>query len=128
MNFQDIADSFSAPTCVLSVEKTPEGGCGEIRIGCGNAKYLEPIEHPVMIPQANLPGVPEIFSSTNTFVPNSLYEKYLPKDKGFEDICFRSAVMKQPIHTYIHLNDMGLWFDIFAQPLEQQDGNISYCV
>ncbi|SDB16014.1 diguanylate cyclase (GGDEF) domain-containing protein [Ruminococcaceae bacterium FB2012] len=127
MNFQEIADSFDSPTCVISVEKTENGGYGVIRLVAGNAKYLEPIEHPVFLPQTNMPGVPEIFQSTNKFIPNSPYEKYLPKDLGFEDVCFRAAVKKLPVHTYVHLNDLDIWFDIFCLPIAYEDGNICYC-
>ena len=31
-DFQKVADSIAAMTCIVSVEKLPDGGCGEIRI------------------------------------------------------------------------------------------------
>lgn len=127
MNFQSLADSFHAPTCIISVEKKPDGGYGEIRLVAGNAKYLQPIEHPVFPVVPNISGIPEIFQNANKFIPNSPYEQYLPKDIGFEDICFRSAVGKIPIHTYVHMNDLNLWFDIFCMPIEHEAGNICYC-
>ena len=123
MNFQELADKFDAPTCVISVEKKQDGGYGDIRIVAGNEKYIEPIVHPVPFP-----GMPENFSSE--FIPNSPYEKYLPKDIGFEDICYRSAVLKLPIHTFVHMNYqyIDIWFDIFAMPLGFEDGSCCYCV
>ena len=122
MNFQELVNTFYAPTCIISVEKTENGRWGEIRLVAGNQKYLEPIEHPVY----TLPSG-EVIRGENTFIPNSLYEKYLPKDIGFEDICFRAAVQKTPVHTYVHMNYISLWFDIFIMPIDYEDGNICYC-
>lgn len=113
MDFQRIADSFFAPTCVISVERKPDGGYGEIRIVAGNQKYIDPIEHPAFDGALGLPPQP-----AHRFVPNSLYETYFPRDLGFEDILYRAAVLRFPIHTYIHINVLDLWFDIFAMPLE----------
>ena len=141
MDFQSLVNSFHAPTCIISVQKTPDGGYGEIRLVAGNAKYLEPIEHPVFpyaTDMSNMPdmpdltklpeltGIPEVFHTTKKFVPNSLYERYLPKDIGFEDLCFRAAVGKVPIHTYVHLNNLDIWFDIFCLPIDYEDGDLCY--
>ena len=128
MNFQDLADKFHSPTCIISVERKSDGGYGEIRLVAGNKSYLEPIEHPVFTSDPSILGIPDVFQSNNKFISNSLYEKYLPKDTGFEDICYRAAVKKIPIHTYVHLNDMNIWFDIFALPIEYEEGNICYCL
>ena len=128
MNFQEMVDNFHAPTCILSVHRTADGGYDDIRIVTGNSKYLEPIEHPVFPVAPDMPGMPEIFQNTISFVPNSPYERYLPKDIGFEDICYRSAVKKIPIHTYVHLNNLNIWFDIFSLPIDYENGDICYCL
>lgn len=128
MDFQKLADSFLVPSCVMSVQRTADGGYGEIRIVAGNAQYLEPIIHPVHLDPQGMPGLTELFEQTNDFVPNSPYERYLPKDIGFEDVCFRAAVLKIPIHTYVHLNNLDLWFDIFCMPLCIEDGDLCYCL
>ena len=39
MDFQNIVDSLYAPTCVVSVEKRPDGGYGNIRLVAGNERY-----------------------------------------------------------------------------------------
>ena len=41
MDFQGIVDALYSPTCVVSVEKTKDGGCGEIRIVAVNKKYAD---------------------------------------------------------------------------------------
>ncbi len=128
MDFHDLAEKFHSPTCIISVERKSDEEYGEIRIVEGNKSYLERIENPVFAFDPSILGIPEVFQNTNKFIPNSLYEKYLPKDIGFEDICYRAAVKKIPIHTYVHMNDLNIWFDIFALPIEYEEGNTCYCL
>ncbi len=127
MNFQNIADSFHAPTCIISVKREADGKYSDIRLVAGNAKYLEPIEHPVFPIGQGADNMKGIIPVENKFIPDSPYEKYLPKDMGFEDLIYRSAVLKMPVHTYVHLNNLDLWFDIFSMPLEYEDGDTCYC-
>ena len=56
MDLQTIADSFFAPTCVLSVEKTDNRHYGEIRITAGNRKFIDTIEHPAYAIDGFTPG------------------------------------------------------------------------
>ena len=46
VDFQKVADSIAAMTCIVSVEKLADGSCGEIRIVTGNRSYIDRIEHP----------------------------------------------------------------------------------
>ncbi len=118
MNFQEFADGFETITSIISVQKT-DAGYGEIRIVTGNRKYLDLIEHPVY------DNAPQIIDKK--FVPNSLYEKYTPKNLGFEDLCYNSAVLKKPIHTYVHMNNPDLWFNVFVMPIDYEEGDLCYC-
>ncbi|SEL00094.1 putative bifunctional diguanylate cyclase/phosphodiesterase [Ruminococcus albus] len=131
MDFQMIADSFAEPTCIISVEKDNDGGYRQIRIVAGNKLYINKIEDPMNqgVGKEITDGseVPEFFRKSRTFVPNSPYEDYLPKEMGFEEVCFRAAVLKVPVHTYVHLNGLNIWFDIYAMPLSIEDGDICYC-
>ena len=63
---------------------------------------------------------------TSKFVPNSLYQNYFPTDLNFEDFCFRCAVLKQPMHTYVHPERFDFWFNLFMMPLGSE-GNLHYC-
>ena len=121
MNFKEIVNAFYSPTCVVSVKKQGEG-YGEIRIVDGNAKYIEMID-------MRIKQEPEKVVSGNeaVFVPNSLYTNYFPHNRSFEDICFKAAVKKTEMHTYAHLNNIDVWFDIYAMPLDYEDGDICYC-
>ena len=123
MDLQNLADTFFSPTCIVSVELTPDGGYGAIRLAACNAKYVEMIDMRIEDAiRANTPGAPA------AFVPGSLYTDYFPHNRSFEDICFRAAVQKTPFHTYAHLDSVDIWFDIYAMPLDLQDGGLSYCV
>lgn len=120
MKFQELADSFFTPACIISVVKKDAIGYDEIRIVACNQKYREQIARSAFAVSAA--------KIQQEFVADSLYEDYLRKDLGFEDICYRSAVAKTPVHTYIHLNNPDMWYDINALPLDYQDGCRCYCV
>ena len=117
MDFQKIVDGFSISTCVISVEKKPNGSYGQIRIVTGNKPYIESIE--------GVGDAPKMLS--NKFVPNSEYQRYFPRDLNFEEFCYRSAVLKQPLHSYVHPDRYDFWFNLFFMPLESDDENIAYC-
>ena len=121
MNFKEIVNAFYSPTCVVSVKKQGEG-YGEIRIVDGNAKYIEMIDMRIKQEPEKVVGGNEA-----VFVPNSLYTNYFPHNRSFEDICFKAAVKKTEMHTYAHLNNIDVWFDIYAMPLDYEDGDICYC-
>ena len=76
MDFQKIADSMTAMTCIVSVEVLPDGKRGKFRIVAGNRAYIDSIEKPA-------PGTEML---TNKFVPNQEYTKYLTRDMNFEEL------------------------------------------
>lgn len=119
MNFQEFADGFDTVTGIISVQKTDDGGYGEIRIVTGNRKYIDMIEHPTFVHQHQ--GV------FNKFIPDSPYERYLPKNLSFEDLCADAAIHKKPIHTYVHLNEPDMWFNVFVMPIDHEQGDLCYC-
>ena len=117
MDFQKFVDTFTTATCVISVEKLPDGGYGKIRIVAGNKLYIESIERDGQGPKLLL----------SKFIPNSEYQNYFPKDLNFEDFCYRSAVLKQPQHSYVHPDRYDYWFNLFSIPLESDDEKLAYC-
>lgn len=95
---------------MLSVEKTSEGFCGEIRIVCANELYKK-----TMGP-AYYDGMP--------------YYELVPKDVKFEDFCFRAAHMGQLMHAYVETKALGCWTDQLMIPLgkdESDQSNLGYC-
>ena len=116
MDFQQLVDSIAAMTCIMSVEKRGDG-YGEIRIVAGNRSYIDSIEKPA-------DGVEML---TKTFVPNSLYTNYLTQDLNFEDFCYRSAVQKKCLHSYVHPERIPVWFNLTFLPIDADDGDLCYC-
>ena len=122
MEFQKLVDSFYAPTCIMSVEKTEDGRYGEIRMVAGNKKYTDMID----IRMKQEAGVEE-FENGTAFVPGTIYSEYFPENRSFENVCFRAATQKTEIHTYAYLNQVDIWFDIYVIPIDYEEGNICYC-
>ena len=117
MDFQKVVDGIGAMTCVISVEKLKNGGYGKIRIVTGNRAYLDSIEHPQ-------PGTELL---TTEFIPNSEYTRYLTRDLNFEDFCYRAAVEKKCLHSYVHPERINAWFNMTFLPLVPDDGDLCYC-
>ena len=116
-DFQKTADSLAAMTCIVSVEKLPDGSCGEIRLVTGNKAYIDSIEHPMQ----------DVKMLTKKFVPDSLYTDYMPRDLNFEDFCYRAAVQKKCLHSYAHPDRYDVWFNMTFLPLWPDNGNLYYC-
>lgn len=122
MDLQRFVDSFLSPTCIASVEKTGNGGYGEIRLVAANKKYTD------MIDMRELPAFYERKEiGGSSFVPGLLYTEYFPQNLSFEDVCFRAAIQKKDVHTYAHISNVDVWFDIYAMPIDYEDGNVAYC-
>ena len=118
MDFQTIVDSMSAMTCVMSVENLPDGRRGKFRIVTGNKAYIDSVEHPA-------PGMKML---VDKFVPNSEYTDYLSRDLNFEDFCYRAAVEKKCLHSYVHPERMAVWLNMMFIPLGDDRGDICYCL
>ena len=127
MDLQKLADSFYEATCIVSVQKKGDEGYGEIRIVAANDKYIVPLETPLPGDISKAIGIPDILLHKRKYIPNSLYEDYLPKDLNFEDICFRAAVKKLSVHTFFNLNDLNMWFEIFCVPVNYEKDDLCYC-
>lgn len=117
MDFQKVADSLGAMTCVVSVDKIGEDDYGNVRIMAGNKAYVDSIEHPM--------GGVEML--TRKFVPGQEYTAYLTKDLNFEDACYRAAVKKKVVHAYAHPDRFDVWFNMTFMPVNHEDGDTCYC-
>ncbi len=120
MDLKEFADRFDPMTCVISVEKKPEGGYGRIRIVTGNQKYIDSI--------ALAGGGVDVDSDKKVeFVPNSEYTKYIPKDLNFEDVCYRCAVLKEPKHNLVRMSRYSFDISSFFMPVDYEDKDLAYC-
>ena len=116
-DFQNMADGFEAATRIMSVQVLEDGSCGEVRVVAGNQAYIDSIERPAG----------DYTMRTNKFVPGSLYTDFVPRDLNFEDFCFRSAVQKKCLHSYVKPSQMPVWFNMTFMPVGPSEGNIHYC-
>ena len=116
-DFQNLADGLGAATSVMSVQVLEDGSCGEVRVVAGNQAYIDSIERPAG----------DYSMRTNKFVPGSLYTDYVPRDLNFQDFCFRSAVEKKCLHSYVKPDKMPIWFNMTFLPAGPSEGNIHYC-
>ena len=121
MDFQKFVDSFSSPTCVVSVRKFEDGGYGEIRLVAGNKKYTDMID--LRVRNDSSDGQTE----GTAFVSGKLYTDYFPQNKSFDEVCYQAAVLKKNVHTYAHISNVDIWFDIYTMPMDYEEGDICYC-
>ncbi len=117
-DFQKIVDGIGAMACIVSVEKLDDGNVGKFRIVTGNKAYIETIEHPA-------PGTEML---TDKFTPNEEYTKYLTRDLNFEDFCYRAAVEKKCLHSYVHPDRLPVWFNMTFLPVEPNIKNLYHCI
>ena len=78
VDFQSIVDSLFVPTCIVSVERKPDGRYGVMRIVAANQKYIDILAVRV------IPG--ESGNPVYSFVPNQVYTEYFPQNINFEDV------------------------------------------
>ena len=112
MDFDQLLSGYRNKTCIMSVDVLPDGRYGNIRIVAGNQAHCDDMLNTMHRP----------------FVPGSPYEEYFPQNKNFEDFCYRSAILGQPLHTYVELPQMGLWLNMFLLPLTSDKEKTGYCV
>lgn len=107
MDYQALVNCCSVASAILSVEMTPEGRCGDIRIVCANQPYRE--------------------SMGSAYHDGMLYQELVPQDPKFEDFCFRAAHKNQRMHAYVEAKAFDGWADQVMIPLQPQGPGIGYC-
>lgn len=110
MDFQTLVDSSMVPCAVLSVEKTPEGACGTIRILRANDSCRK------------------IMSSCGLEFHNDMaYDELVPRDLKFEDSCLRAAFCNRRLHAYVQSEAFGTWADQVLVPLRPASDVLGFC-
>lgn len=112
MDFDVLLSAYRCKACIMSVEFFENGDYGNIRIVEGNRAHYDEMLHFLQRP----------------FVPDSPYELYFPKNKNFEDYCYRCAVLGQSLNSYVSLPQMDLWLNIILLPLASDKENTGYCI
>lgn len=117
-DYKLFSDHIKPIASIISVEKFPNGTYGNIRLITGNDAFLQQTNAVYDIKGSSVQG---------EFVPDQPYERYISKDLNFEDLCYRSAILGETLHTYICPDKMPGWIYITAIPLVSDKDNIGYC-
>ena len=112
MDYEKLLSGYKAKACIISVDIYPDDHYGNIRIVAGNKAHCDDM----------------LKTMHKKFIPGSPYAEYLPENKNFEDFCYRSSILGQPLHTYVELPFMNLWLNMFLLPLESDKENTGYCL
>lgn len=109
------------PCAVFSVEKLPDGSCGEIRFFAVNKAFEKDFYS--LFPESS------IASTEKEAIEGSLYTTHMQKEPKFEEICFRAAWNGAHFNTYVDTTRIyGYWTEDIMLPLEHEEGsNIGYC-
>ncbi len=119
MNYQAIADSMRPMTCIISIEKLPDGSFGNIRYVAANEPYINAYSTYSAL------GTNDFYRYS--FIPDTPYQRYMPEDRNFEDFVYRCAVLGQTLHTYIHPERFSFWINLNMIPLQSDRENVFYC-
>ncbi|MBE5842338.1 MAG: GGDEF domain-containing protein [Butyrivibrio sp.] len=122
-----VANTASIPCTVISVEKKPDGSCGEVRFFAINDIFKK--SYYDMFAQNENGDIPP-YDDFEKSIEGELYTSHLPKEPNFEDECFKAAWNKEYINTYVDTTKMyGFWTQNILLPIvgESDDPNIAYC-
>lgn len=111
MGFKGFVDTFDSTACIISVETYDDGSYGSICVEAGNERYFNALK-----------------KYGKEFCAGRPYTDFFLRDLNFEDFCYRSAVLKQPLHAYVDSSELGLWVNMFLLPLVSEEKNKGYCV
>ena len=120
LDFHFFTEHIKSMASVFSVEVYQDGTYGNIRLVTGNAIFFKKSDD-------DHEKIGEEALYNTEFSPNQPYEYYMPKDKNFEEFCYRSAIHGETLHTYIHPERMPMWLHLTAIPLQSDKPNIGYC-
>ena len=111
MDFNSLLSKYKAKACIVSIDFYEDETYGNIRILDGNKAHYD-----------------DMAAIGHPFVPNTPYEACFPKNRNFEDYCFRCTRSGRPQHAYVELYTMGLWLNMFLIPIESDKPNTGYCI
>ena len=126
-----MVNSFPLPGTVFSVEKNPDGSCGEIRFYAINEAFKKSYYNMFVETYKSTMSANDInYEMFHTLIEGQLYTSNIPKEPNFEEICFRAAWKGEHIHTYVDTRKMyGYWTEDILLPIEcNHPANLSYCL
>lgn len=126
-DLKSYANFSHLPCTILSVEKNPDGTCGDVRFFAINDLFKRSY-YDLFIKEGALPeGI--TYNNFDSIIEGTLYSTHIPKEPKFEDICFRAAWNDELIHTYVDTTKLyGYWTEDLLLPIKcDHEDNISYC-
>lgn len=123
-----LANSFTLPCTVLSVEKNEDGSCGDVRFFAINDLFKKSY-YDLFSVDNDVSGID--FENFHLQIEGTLYHTQIPKEPNFEDVCFRAAWQNEHIHLYVDTSKMyGYWTENILMPINHssKEENVSYCL
>ncbi|MBR5371412.1 MAG: sensor domain-containing diguanylate cyclase [Oscillospiraceae bacterium] len=120
LDYHFFSEHIKPMSSIVSVEVFPDGSYGNIRLVTANSTFIQMTEQ-------TYADVGAAAMHNVAFEPDQPYERYFPKDKNFEELCYRSAIKGETVHTYIHPDRMPVWLYLTAIPLVSDKPNVGYC-
>jgi diguanylate cyclase (GGDEF)-like protein len=124
---KSVLDLCPIPSVIMSVQKNPDGSCGEIRFYAINEVFKKSYYD---LFAANEAGEKPPYEGYEKNIEGQLYTAHLPKEPNFEDICFKSAWNNEFINTYVDTTKLyGFWTQDILSPISgtTDDPNIRFC-
>ena len=87
MDFQSIVDSLYSPSCIVSIDRIPDGRYENIRIAAGNRKYAD-----VLGLRMNPDASDKAMDADGNLVPGLPYTDYFQQTQNFEDLIVNAAL------------------------------------
>ncbi len=123
---KELSNLATIPCTVLSVEKKPDGSCGEIRFFAINELFKKSY-YDIFAKNEGDEAIP--YEGFEKSIEGELYTSHLPKEPNFEDVCFRAAWNNEYINTYVDTTKMyGFWTEDILLPIGYEEGaDVAYC-
>ena len=112
MDFTGLLSGYRCKACIISINIFPNGEYGDIRIIAANKAHADEFQ--------------KVYG--HSFEADTPYEYSFPKSLNFEDDCYRSAVLNTELHSYVYIETMGMWAELFFLPLESDVPYKGYCL
>ncbi len=125
-SLKQLASFSHLPCTILSVEKNPDGTCGDVRFFAVNELFKKSY-YELFLESHRDASIS--FEDYDEVIEGKHYTAHLPKEPKFEEICFRAAWKNEMIHTYVDTTKMyGFWTEDIVVPIIcDHDDKVAYC-
>ena len=108
MDFHNIVDRCKVPCAVAAAEITEDSRRGAMFVVCGNTMFRE--------------------TMGSAFHDGVSTDELFPDESSFSDLCVRSAVMGQRVHSYAYSKTQDCWMDLTLFPLARESESMGHCL